>query len=145
MWNNVNIGGEWFNVDSCWTWNWYLTGLLTTDNVIKDNSGAHNKNAKSSNISCITQIGDVNHDGYIDATDSAKILKIYSSLGSTTPTNTFSSFELVLCDVNRDGYVDSVDAAQVLKYSSYISTLNGSEAPSIEQYMSDNGYYIIAH
>ena len=144
-WNNVKIGDKWFNIDSCWTWNWSLMYFLTSDNVVRDGAGCHNKNAESSKIKCTTQIGDVNQDGHINSIDASLILEAYSSSRISNPTNTFSSFDMVLCDVDRNGAVNSIDASWVLSYYSYTQTNHDVETTSLEDYMNQNGYYIIAH
>ena len=148
-WNNVKIGDQWFNVDSCAGWNLSLQFFLTTDDVVCCDNPFHVKNAECSNIKCTTQIGDVNHDGFIDSVDASLIMKAYCSLSSDYTSDKFSSLDLVLCDVNRDGRIDSVDVCKVLEYYSYASTLmdtNGNpvdEVPPLEKFLYEEKHYSI--
>ena len=145
VYNNVKIGDQWFNLDSCWTWNWSLQFFLTSDEVVAS-SASHVKNEEGRAYKCVTQIGDVNRDGVIDILDASLILEAYSLLSNNISSDKFTSLDYVLCDVNRDGYVNSLDATNVQKYYRYVASLSENDVvPSIEEYMNNNGYSIIAH
>lgn len=148
-WNNVKIGDKWFNVDSCASWNLSLQFFLTADNVVGCDNASHVKRSDYSDTKCTTQIGDVNHDGFIDSVDASLIMKAYCSLSSDYTSDKFSSLDLVLCDVNRDGRIDSVDVCKVLEYYSYASSLrddNGNpiaEVPPLEKFLYEVKHYSI--
>lgn len=67
------------------------------------------------------QLGDVNGDGMIDATDASYILTEYAFL-STTNKSAFTKQQKKAADVNNDGIIDAVDASAVLSFYSYLST-----------------------
>ena len=66
-------------------------------------------------------LGDVNGDGMIDASDASQILGIYATY-STGGTPEETEEQLLSADVNSDGNVDASDASTVLSYYAYVST-----------------------
>ena len=82
----------------------------------------------------IFYLGDANGDARIDATDSSKILSLYSTL-STTSDYEITDEEKKTMDVNLDGNVDASDASQVLSFYSYVST-GGSK--NIKEFLSED-------
>lgn len=64
----------------------------------------------------ITVMGDVNDDGYVNATDSLEILKHFV-LGSPTDTQQFGvgATGINIADVNGDGFMNAKDALLILK------------------------------
>lgn len=67
--------------------------------------------------------GDVNCDGFIDATDASKILEIYANLSTDCPIAPHI-LKKRYSDFNNDGLVDAVDASGVLARYAELSTNN---------------------
>ncbi len=62
--------------------------------------------------------GDVNSDGYVDATDASLIARYDAGYVTLT------SAQLAVADVNKDGYVDATDASLIARYDAgYISEI----------------------
>ena len=62
--------------------------------------------------------GDVNGDGYVDATDASLVARYDAGYV------TLSSTQLSVADVNKDGYVDATDASLIARYDAgYISEI----------------------
>lgn len=79
-------------------------------------------------------LGDVNDDGYVDASDASNILNAYATVatGNVSP---FDDLQKLAGDVNKDKAVDSSDASSVLGYYAYTAT--GGDL-TLEEYMSSN-------
>lgn len=67
------------------------------------------------------QLGDVNMDGSIDASDATAILIDYTCT-STGEKGTIAELVRPVAEITNDGRIDSSDATQVLRYYSYLST-----------------------
>ncbi|MCM1529801.1 MAG: N-acetylmuramoyl-L-alanine amidase [Alistipes sp.] len=72
-------------------------------------------------------LGDVNNDRKVDASDAALVLKHYAYLSTTneetgTGAAPIDYTMLEYADTNADGLVDASDAADILCYYSYLST-----------------------
>lgn len=61
-------------------------------------------------VTCV-RLGDVNRDGYVDSTDSLKVLNY--ATGKEIP----DTFAAIAADVNRDGYRDSTDSLLILNFA----------------------------
>lgn len=69
----------------------------------------------------LPEIGDINEDGNIDASDASLILAEYSAL--STGTSSLICDELIpIADVNSDGFIDASDASEILEFYSFSST-----------------------
>lgn len=66
-------------------------------------------------------LGDINGDGIINATDSSNILKTYALL-QTGQDIELTPAQIKAADINRDGRLDAKDATDALRYYSYLST-----------------------
>ncbi|MCR4645245.1 MAG: hypothetical protein K5695_07535 [Oscillospiraceae bacterium] len=64
-------------------------------------------------------LGDVNYDGYVNASDAAKVLIAAASLGAGEGSG-LTDDQIYCADVNFDGIVNASDAAQILIYAAYI-------------------------
>lgn len=71
----------------------------------------------------VSQKGDLNDDGLVDAVDSSLVLIHYASL-STDGVGTISADKLSCADYNGDGKVNAVDASEILIYYAELSTQN---------------------
>lgn len=87
-----------------------ITAKITVNGVTKSASCVVN-------VVEVTELGDVNGDGYVDNLDAAMILKYDAGIIDLDPT------ELAAADVNSDGYADNLDAATILKYD--VGLING--------------------
>lgn len=71
----------------------------------------------NSDITVNTQMGDVNHDGYIDAVDATAVLNYYAAL-STDGYNDYTEEEhenfKKYGDVSSDGAIDAVDTCLIM-------------------------------
>lgn len=87
-------------------------------------------------------IGDVNLDGFVDARDTALVLKIYASMSSNiddiysdeykylddaieeriTPTHATRRLQVALADFNGDGKITASDANAILKYAAELAS-----------------------
>ena len=85
-------------------------------------------------IKCMDDLGDVNHNGRIDAVDASKILQAYADASADDPSMLTPEF-IEYADVNRDSRVDSRDAVLVLMY---YATASAHEIPDWEQILSSN-------
>ena len=68
-------------------------------------------------------LGDVNNDGFVDASDASVVLAEYSSL-STNKVSALNEMQKKTADVNFDEIIDSRDASTILEFYSYLSTSN---------------------
>lgn len=68
-------------------------------------------------------LGDVDSDGVITASDASLILSLSSKLAVGKELTSQEKIYLSKADVTNDGYVTAVDASQVLSYYSYCSTV----------------------
>lgn len=64
-------------------------------------------------------MGDVNHDGLVDACDASYVLEYYSTVSTGGEWDRRMPYDLA--DVNRDGLVDACDASAILAYYSELS------------------------
>lgn len=71
-------------------------------------------------------LGEINSDGIIDASDASLILAEYAA-SSTNSLSLLNEAQKKAADVNNDGLIDASDASSVLAYYSYIST-GGTES-----------------
>lgn len=67
-------------------------------------------------------MGDVNHDGLVDACDASRVLEYYSTI--STGGEWYLPMGYDIADVNRDGLVDACDASAILEYYSELSIGN---------------------
>lgn len=67
------------------------------------------------------QLGDVNRDGSISASDAADIL-IESSLRGSGAGGTFDSEQCIAADVNTDSEINASDAADILMYAANVGS-----------------------
>ncbi|MDD7185058.1 MAG: dockerin type I domain-containing protein, partial [Oscillospiraceae bacterium] len=65
--------------------------------------------------------GDVNGDGFVNASDASDILAEYALISSGEPA-TFSDIQKISADFNNDGLINSSDASEVLAYYAEISS-----------------------
>lgn len=65
-------------------------------------------------------IGDVNSDGYVDASDSSEVLYEYVLL-SSGESGLFNSLQKRCADFNGDGNIDASDASEILTYYAKLS------------------------
>ncbi|MBP3380519.1 MAG: hypothetical protein J6K77_06635 [Ruminococcus sp.] len=72
-------------------------------------------------ISCFRELGDIDGNGKVDASDAAKILIMYADI-STGKVDGFSEDAELRGDIDRNGKIDASDAALVLKYYAALST-----------------------
>lgn len=79
------------------------------------------KEILSYDISCFPEIGDVDFNGAVNASDASEILKFYS-IASTGKTPVYKEGQQKRADIDRNGKVDSNDASIVLVYYSAAST-----------------------
>ncbi len=79
------------------------------------------KEILSYDISCFPEIGDVDMNGAVNASDASEILKFYS-IASTGKTPVYKEGQQKRADIDRNGKVDSNDASIVLVYYSAAST-----------------------
>lgn len=71
-------------------------------------------------------LGDINGDGIIDASDASAILAEYAA-ASTGSDSLLNEAQKKAADINNDGLIDAGDASNVLAYYSYTST-GGTES-----------------
>ena len=80
----------------------------------------------NSDITLNTELGDVNHDGYVNAIDATAVILHYADLSIDNYDNyTAEEHEnfLKYGDLNHDGYVDCIDASLILrKYAGLSAT-----------------------
>lgn len=75
------------------------------------------------NDTAVIQLGDVNQDGSINATDAAVILQESALIGATG-TGMFTAEQNLAADVNGDAVINASDAAVILTYSANIGAGN---------------------
>lgn len=92
-----------------------------SDDDADDVDDADNDNTKD-NEPIYYNIGDVNNDRKVDASDASEILEYYSLVSTKQPVD-WSESRIWAGDVNGDGITDSSDASHILSYYSYASTL----------------------
>ncbi len=78
--------------------------------------------------------GDVNSNGFIDATDASCILTIYADFSTGNETS-FTETQILSADTNGDTNIDVNDASLVLDYYSY-SAAGGTQSP--EEFFAEN-------
>lgn len=71
-------------------------------------------------IVCFDGLGDVNNNGYIDASDASAVLSAYASLAAIKNYTITDEFQRT-ADVNMDGIIDAKDASFILSYYARIS------------------------
>ena len=91
------------------------------------------KAIESYEITYFPNLGDVNLDKHIDASDASEILQYYSSL-STNENISLTKEEWLRCDINRNDIIDASDASTVLSYYSVLST--NDNPPSWDDFLS---------
>ena len=69
----------------------------------------------------ISKLGDVNLDGYINASDATSALIIYSKLSTGETLTPEEQDQFTRADINQDGKVDSIDATIILSYYTDLS------------------------
>lgn len=67
------------------------------------------------------ELGDVDQNGTIDASDATLTLQTYSEYSTNQPVS-ISSAQLKAADTNQDGKIDSSDGTNILSYYSFLST-----------------------
>lgn len=72
-------------------------------------------------ITCFKELGDVDGNGKVDASDSSRILVMYANI-STGKTEDFDEDTKLRGDIDRNGKIDASDASLVLKYYAALST-----------------------
>lgn len=77
-------------------------------------------------------LGDINHDGSIDAVDASNMLSAYAKK-ATTGDSGLKYGEFIYGDVNDDGNVDAVDASLVLTY--YADVQTGKTEEELDEYI----------
>lgn len=77
-------------------------------------------------FSNLLELGDVNGDGTVDASDAAEILKEAALIGVGN-SGTFSSEQRTAADVNNDDETDASDAAAILSYAAASGTGYGGK------------------
>lgn len=75
----------------------------------------------SYDITYFEDLGDVNSDNMVEASDASLILLYYSKI-SVGDTGSFSEHQKLCADINRNGIIDSTDASLLLSYYSALST-----------------------
>ncbi len=80
-----------------------------------------------------TEIGDMNGDGFVDASDASDVLGLYAQL-STDSSFSLTEKQLKYGDVDENGSVDASDASAILGYYAYAST-GGTD--SFDKFISD--------
>ena len=102
---------------------------VTTETATPSSATVSSANVSPSTTIAVTTVpstrkswlGDVNRDGFINATDASAILMAYSAY-STGDTPDLTEDQLIDADVNFDKTIDASDASIVLVYYSYLST-----------------------
>lgn len=79
------------------------------------------------------ELGDVNEDGFIDASDAAEILNMSAMMGINTAST--SKWENQFADINADGIPDASDASLLLAYSAALGS--GETVECLNTYMLD--------
>lgn len=74
--------------------------------------------------------GDVNGDGFIDASDASDILEIYSELSVSRASGIDEAIK-ILADYNDDGFIDSEDASSVLEVYADNATSKANNVVSV--------------
>lgn len=74
--------------------------------------------------------GDVNGDGFIDASDASEILEIYSELSVSRASDIDEAIK-ILADYNEDGFIDAEDASSVLEVYADNATSRKNNAVSV--------------
>ncbi len=72
-------------------------------------------------ITCFRDLGDVDENGRVDASDASMLLVMYAEL-STGKTESFGENTELRGDVDRNSKIDASDASLVLKYYAALST-----------------------
>jgi len=78
-------------------------------------------------------LGDINHNGTIDAVDASMVLSYYAMI-STNKDGGFDDNQKAAADVDHDGKINAVDASNILSYYAYVSTTK-EEVMSMEEFM----------
>ncbi len=91
------------------------------------------KAIESYEITYFPNLGDVNLDKHIDASDASEILQYYSSL-STNENISLTKEKWLRCDINRNDIIDASDASTVLSYYSVL--LTNDNPPSWDDFLS---------
>ena len=73
------------------------------------------------------KLGDINNDGFVDAVDSAMILKEYASMSGVEAKSTLDGDQAAAADVNGNRIIDAVDASAVLGFYAYVSSGNSDK------------------
>lgn len=140
-WNLVRIrdkdkGDFWFNVDVAASWNPNRRYFMFKDipaNATFPYASYHIRHQECNTSPwCTTQIGDIDRNGAITASDAQTILQAATRITSGQSSGLLSIQE-VLCDVNSDGQIGADDAQIALRYAA--DTMTGSWTGSIEEYI----------
>ena len=78
------------------------------------------------------KMGDVNHNGLVDAVDASLILSEYAAL-SSGKMRKFSSEQIKAADIDGNGVTDAVDASKVLSFYAYLSS--GGKASDMQEWL----------
>jgi|GEM_PF-6813503 len=81
------------------------------------------------------QLGDINGDGAVDASDASAVLTAYAMI-STGQDSGLTETQLFNADVNGDGVADATDASLILGYYAYVQTTNEEPIPFKEFFLS---------
>ena len=98
--------------------NYYFNDYFNNDTNNSKEHDAYN-NYTNSDLTSDALLGDVNHDGFIDARDATMIAMFYAYL-SVEPTDDFQFTDeekenfYKYGDVFKDGYVDALDASWIV-------------------------------
>ena len=78
------------------------------------------------------KMGDVNHNGLVDAVDASMVLSEYAAL-SAGKMRSFSREQVLAADIDRNGVIDAVDASKVLSYYAYLSS--GGKVSDMQEWL----------
>lgn len=82
------------------------------------------------------KMGDVDHDGLINAVDASSVLAYYAAV-STNKDGGYSDEQRKAADADSNDSIDAVDASAILSYYAYASTTK-EDAVSMEEFMQKN-------
>ncbi|SFX82949.1 leucine-rich repeat protein [Ruminococcus sp. XPD3002] len=97
-----------------------IKSVTITDKIVSYAGTAAIKSTVSVKDSS-SNLGDVNGDGKIDATDATLVLVNYSLLSTGEPIQ-LTEAQQKAADINEDSKIDASDATLILQYYSYLST-----------------------
>lgn len=82
---------------------------------------ASNRAICTYDITCFRDLGDVDGNGKVDASDASRILIMYADI-STGRAESFDEDTMLRSDIDRNGKTDASDASLVLQYYAALST-----------------------